>query len=223
MQKPTRVAPSLLSADFARLGDEVGAVSKAGADYIHVDVMDGHFTPNITLGAGVVKAIAPHTDKVLDVHLMISNVDAYVQDFAQAGAHIICFHPEAQFHPHRTVQMIKNLHCKAGIALNPMTPPCVVDYVLDTVDLILVMTVNPGFGGQNLIASQIEKIKIIRQKIDATGRDIDLQVDGGVTPDNAQTLVQAGADVLVAGTAVFAGGPCQYASNIANIRGAGGL
>ena len=219
MQKSIRVAPSILSADFARLGEEVKAISDAGADYIHVDVMDGHFAPNITIGAGVLKAIAPYTDKVLDVHLMISPVDAYVKDFVDAGAHIISFHPEAEFHPHRTVQLIKSFGCKAGIVLNPTTSVDVVDYLLDMVDLILVMTVNPGFGGQKLITSQIEKIKILRQKIDATGRDIDLQVDGGVTADNAQLLIDAGADVLVAGTATFTGGESQYAHNIANIRG----
>ena len=219
MQKPTRVAPSILSADFAKLGDEVRAISQAGADYIHVDVMDGHFAPNITIGAGVLKAIRPHSDKVMDVHLMIAPVDPYIQDFADAGADIISFHPEAEYHPHRTVQAIKNAGCKAGIVLNPATSPDVVDYLIDDLDLILVMTVNPGFGGQKLIASQIEKIKILRHKIDASGRDIDLQVDGGVTTDNAHLLVDAGADCLVAGTAVFKDGAPKYAENIAKIRG----
>lgn len=224
MQQPTRIAPSILSADFARLGDEVRAVSDAGADYIHIDVMDGHFVPNITIGAGVVRAIAPYTDKVMDVHLMVSPVDCYVQDFADAGADIITIHPEAEYHPHRTIQRIKELGCKAGIALNPTTSPHVTDGLLDMLDLVCVMTVNPGFGGQKLIESQLNTIKIMREKIDAvcaktSGRTIDLQVDGGVTADNAQMIVNAGADVLVAGTATFGGGESAYASNIAKLRG----
>ena len=219
MQKPTRIAPSILAADFAKLGDEVRALSQAGADYIHVDVMDGHFAPNITMGPNVVQAIRPYTDKIMDVHLMIAPVAPYIQDFVDAGADIISFHPEAEFHPHRTVQAIKNAGCKAGIVLNPSTSPDVVDYLMDALDLILVMTVNPGFGGQKLIDSQIAKIKILRAKIDASGRDIDLQVDGGVTADNAQQLIQAGADCLVAGTATFKGGSEKYAENIAKIRG----
>ena len=219
MQKTTRIAPSILSADFAKLGEEVRAISEAGADYIHVDVMDGHFAPNITIGAGVLKAIRPYSDKIMDVHLMIAPVDPYIQDFADAGADIISFHPEAEFHPHRTVQAIKAAGCKAGVVLNPTTSPDVVDYLIDMVDLILVMTVNPGFGGQKLIESQLDKIKILREKIDASGRDIDLQVDGGVTADNAHRLIDAGADCLVAGTATFQGGAEKYAENIARIRG----
>lgn len=217
-QQPLRIAPSILSADFARLGEEVAALERAGADYVHIDVMDGHFVPNITIGPAVVKALRPHTSLPFDVHLMIAPVDAYIAGFADAGANIISFHPEAGPHPHRTVQLIRSLGCKPGLVLNPATPVEVLDYLLDDLDLVLVMSVNPGFGGQSFIASQLTKIQAIRQRIDATGRQIDLEVDGGVNPATAQACYAAGADVLVAGTATFSGGPDRYADNIARLR-----
>lgn len=219
MQQPTRISPSILSADFAMLGDEVRAVAEAGADYIHVDVMDGHYVPNLTIGPGVVKALRPHTDIPFDVHLMISPVDAFIDAFVDAGADIITVHPEAGPHLHRTIQAIKAHGIKAGISLNPGTPVSAVDYVMDDVDLILVMSVNPGFGGQRFIESQLDKIAQLRERIDATGREIDLEVDGGITIETAPLAVAAGADVLVAGTATFTGGPTQYASNINALRG----
>ncbi|HEX6978355.1 MAG TPA: ribulose-phosphate 3-epimerase [Alphaproteobacteria bacterium] len=219
MQQPVRVAPSILSADFARLGDEVRAMSAAGADYIHIDVMDGHFVPNITIGPAVVKALRPHSRLPFDVHLMISPVDAYIGAFAEAGADILTVHPEAGPHLHRTIQLIKSFGKKAGVSLNPATPVEAVEHVLDDVDLILVMSVNPGFGGQSFIRSQLEKIRALRRRIDATGRQIDLEVDGGINPDTAREAVAAGADVLVAGTAGFAGGPAAYAGNIRRLRG----
>jgi ribulose-phosphate 3-epimerase len=219
VQQPTRIAPSILSADFARLGEEVKAVTTAGADYIHVDVMDGHFVPNLTIGPAVVKALRAYTDKPFDVHLMISPVDPFVAQFAEAGADIITVHPEAGPHLHRTLQLIKSLGKKAGVSLNPATPVDIVDYVLGDVDLILVMAVNPGFGGQSFIASQIDKIQALRKRIDASGRAIDLEVDGGINADTAAKAIAAGADVLVAGTATFQGGANAYADNIRRLRG----
>jgi ribulose-phosphate 3-epimerase len=219
MQRPVRIAPSILSADFARLGEEIRAMTAAGADYLHIDVMDGHFVPNITIGPGVVKALRPHSDRPFDVHLMISPVDPYVRDFAEAGADIITVHPEAGPHLHRTIQLIKSLGKKAGVSLNPATPVEAVDHVLGDVDLVLVMSVNPGFGGQSFIRGQLDKIRALRQRIDGAGRAIDLEVDGGINLDTARDAIAAGADVLVAGTASFSGGPGAYAANLRRLRG----
>ncbi|HJT12479.1 MAG TPA: ribulose-phosphate 3-epimerase [Dongiaceae bacterium] len=224
MQQKTRIAPSILSADFAQLGAEVGAIAAAGADYVHLDVMDGHFVPNLTIGPMVMKALRPHAKLPFDVHLMIAPVDPYVAEFAQAGADIITFHPEAGAHPHRTIQLIKSLGKKAGLSLNPGTPLSIMDWLLPEIDLVLVMSVNPGFGGQRFIESSLAKIKELRRRIDAVsesqgGRPIDLEVDGGINTETAKLVIAAGADVLVAGTATFQGGPGRYAANIAALRG----
>ena len=215
------IAPSILSADFARLGEEARAIDEAGADWIHVDVMDGHFVPNLTIGPGVVKALRPHTKKPFDVHLMISPVDPFLDAFAEAGADTITVHPEAGPHLDRTIQHIKSLGKKAGVSLNPATPVDVLDYVLDQLDLVLVMSVNPGFGGQKFIDGQLAKIERIGETIVQRGLKVELEVDGGVDADTAGQAVGAGATALVAGTAVFRGGPSAYAGNIKALRGTG--
>ena len=218
---PVLISPSILSSDFAKLGEEVRAIDAAGADWIHIDVMDGHFVPNLTIGPGVVKALRPHSAKPFDVHLMISPVDNFLDAFAEAGVDIITVHPEAGPHLHRSIQHIKSLGKKAGVSLNPATPAKMLEYVLEDIDLVLVMSVNPGFGGQRFISGQLRKIEAVAKQIAKHNLDIRLEVDGGIDPETARQAVDAGANVLVAGTAAFKGGPGQYAANIRALRGGG--
>lgn len=213
------ICPSILASDFARLGEEVQAVTAAGADFVHIDVMDGHFVPNITIGPEVVKALRPHTTLPFDVHLMVAPVDPFLEAFRAAGADYMSVHPEAGPHLHRTLKQIRHLGAKAGIVLNPATPVDVLDWVIDDIDLVLIMSVNPGFGGQSFIDSQLRKIEAVRRRLDAIAHPAILQVDGGVNAGNAQACVDAGATALVAGTAVFKGGASAYADNIKTLKG----
>jgi len=213
------ICPSILASNFSKLGEEVRAITEAGADWVHIDVMDGHFVPNITIGPDVVKALRPHSNLPFDCHLMISPVDSYLEAFRNAGADYISLHPEAGPHLHRSLKYIRQLGAKAGVVLNPATPVEILDWVMDDIDLVLVMSVNPGFGGQSFIDSQLKKIEVIRQKLDAVGHPAILQVDGGVNAGNAHKCVEAGATAMVAGTAVFKGGPSAYAGNIKQLKG----
>jgi ribulose-phosphate 3-epimerase len=213
------ICPSILASDFAKLGEEVRAITEAGADWVHIDVMDGHFVPNITIGPDVVKALRPHSNLPFDCHLMISPVDSYLEAFRNAGADYISLHPEAGPHLHRSLKYIRQLGAKAGVVLNPATPVEILDWIMDDIDLVLVMSVNPGFGGQSFIDSQLRKIEVIRKKLDAVGHPAILQVDGGVNAGNAHKCMEAGATAMVAGTAVFKGGPSAYAANIKQLKG----
>ena len=213
------IAPSILASDFAKLGEEAQAIEAAGADWLHLDVMDGHFVPNITIGPDIIKALRPHVGIPFDAHLMIAPADPYLEAFREAGADIISIHPEAGPHLDRSLRHIRKLGAKAGVVFNPTTPPDVIEWIMDDIDLILVMSINPGFGGQSFMLSQLKKIERLRSMIDASGCDIVLEVDGGVTPETARLCVEAGATALVAGTAVFRGGPEHYADNIRALKG----